>query len=432
LAAGARDRSDACDAIYKRHAPGGGSSAPAAKEMIREVAQPFITLLAEQDETYHWGELAAVWNVAERQQRAFVKQPLMNESDFARIDAGSSNAIPRIQQLMREPIEPADISPHRMPPLLLADSHLVWFDRQQGVMRMDLATGETEAIVAPQAIGIAWGLSPDGGTLLVKSAQPGKLLDCRGDFLDLESKALRGPFTTDTGRRTDRDDACRFSPDGGLVAVAVDSENDVALKLLDAATGEERPLEIPVEWDVAALTFSADGSLLAFIDGDPKASADVSFGQLRLIDVATGQERPTLIKDTVYSLAFSPDGQTLAAVSGGGTTALLLDVESGQVREAIDDFTSRITAVAFSPDSRLLVVAGGAIDSDYYPAPAYEEEAVQAELKIFSAAGGKLLLALAGHRHLITSAAFSPDGHTLATGSWDRTVRLWDCTAAGE
>lgn len=430
LAAGADDRSDACAAIFKRHAPGGGISAAAAKEMIQVVGKPFVDLLAEQDRTFHWGELAAVWNVAERQQRAIVKQPPMNETDLARIDPNGAGAFREIQALMVKPVEPADVSPHRLPPLLLGDSHLVWLDRQQGVMRMDLATQETEAIVAPQAVGLAWALSPDGGTLLVKSAQPGKLRDRRGDFLDLATKALRGPVTSESHSWFDRDIACRFSPDGALVAVPVVNENDAALKLIDAATGDERPLQITVEWDVAALTFSPDGGLLAFIDGKPIAEAEVSFGHLRLIDVETGQERPTLIKDTVYSLAFSPDGQTLAAVSNGGTTVLLLDVESGQVRGTIDDFTALIAAVAFSPDSRLLAVAGG--EFDHYPAPAYEIEAVQAELKIFSAAGGKLLLALAGHRHLITSAAFSPDGHTLATGSWDRTVRLWECAGAGE
>jgi WD40 repeat protein len=40
-------------------------------------------------------------------------------------------------------------------------------------------------------------------------------------------------------------------------------------------------------------------------------------------------------------------------------------------------------------------------------------------------ATGKEIGVLRGHKNSVRSVAFSPDGHTLATGSWDNTARLW-------
>ncbi|WP_319056764.1 nSTAND1 domain-containing NTPase [Streptomyces europaeiscabiei] len=79
------------------------------------------------------------------------------------------------------------------------------------------------------------------------------------------------------------------------------------------------------------------------------------------------------------------------------------------VHRRLSGHTDEVRAVAFSPDRNTL--ATGSADKT---------------VRLWDPATGKTRTTLKGHTDQVTSVAYSPDGHTLATGSADKTVRLWD------
>ena len=139
----------------------------------------------------------------------------------------------------------------------------------------------------------------------------------------------------------------------------------------------------------------------------PPAAQD---GTVRLWDVASGQPRGEPLTGhtgAVWSVAFSPDGQTLAS-GGRDRTVRLWDVASGQSRG--QPVTSTVSSIAFSPDGQTVASA--------------HEEGVLVLWDVET--GQPRSRAFFGHAGPIWSVAFSPDGRTFASGSEDRTVLLWD------
>ena len=96
----------------------------------------------------------------------------------------------------------------------------------------------------------------------------------------------------------------------------------------------------------AALAFSPDGESLAAIN---KQSAF-------LWDVRTGEEKQIFeAGDDAIRLAFSPDGATLATF--GGKEAVLWDVQTGTVRRKLSRPGAAIKGLAFSPDGKTVATA---------------------------------------------------------------------------
>ncbi|MFE9889834.1 hypothetical protein [Streptomyces scopuliridis] len=120
--------------------------------------------------------------------------------------------------------------------------------------------------------------------------------------------------------------------------------------------------------------------------------------------------------ERVSSVAFSPDGRTLATGSGDATVRLW-DVsdpaDAKPVGKPLKDGPGRLWAVAFAPDGKTL-----ATGADDFKARLWDVS----DPKKPKRRGAPLK----GHTNTVASLAFSPDSRTLATGSGDSTVRLWN------
>lgn len=110
----------------------------------------------------------------------------------------------------------------------------------------------------------------------------------------------------------------------------------------------------------------------------------------------------------VTSVAFSPDGRTVASGSHDYTVKLW-DVATEKLKRTLEGHTGRVTSVPFSPDGET-VASGGWDDT----------------LRLWNAETGELKRTLEGHTGRVWLVAFSPDGETVASGSVDGTLRLWD------
>ena len=154
-------------------------------------------------------------------------------------------------------------------------------------------------------------------------------------------------------------------------------------------------------YHVTSVAFSPDGGSLASGSADNTA---------KLWDISTFQEVQTLIHDNyVNSVAFSPDGSLLAS-GDEDSLVKLWDVSTFQeVKTLSHSWDGWVTSVVFSPDGSLL--ASG------------DEDNV---VKLWDASTFQEIRILTGHDDYVKSVAFSPDGSLLASGSDDETVKLWD------
>ena len=322
----------------------------------------------------------------------------------------------------------------------------------------DIGTGERRQILTPHKIVGEVMFSPDGRTIVSSSAKDIRLWDMTTGEFKTRLEEITGTYNIvfnadgtllyggnrsefrlwdpDTGKiklRLGLTSSYRrplpvLSPDSQTIVAAVG--NDYAVQLLDTHIGRSKDIPIGdpkyvkmimvsdgiskiVDYAtkrVQSIAFSPDGRTLAI-------SSD---GEIRLWDPKTEQQKAILTGEgSFYDLLFSPDGRTLAAKSATSRDGLHIylwnidttDIRNSGLRHIIRDHNHEVSSVTFSPDGEIL--AGG-----------YRSE----KIKLWEAATGELKTTCDGYPyHLrVQSVAFAPNGGTLAS------LNIWTQSSAGK
>jgi WD40 repeat protein len=188
-----------------------------------------------------------------------------------------------------------------------------------------------------------------------------------------------------------------FSADRGSRYLAA-AMSDGRLRLWETATQKELPVKLPSRLALYDLAWNSDGTLLTGGFEQHVLSWNVKAGEAKKLP---------MFKAQIVSLACRPGHHELLISLSNGQL-YFVDPLANETIALNSGHAGNVKVVRFSPTGQTFVTGG--VDGQI----AWHDWTTRQVTKKFVA-----------HQHEISSLAFSADGQKLASGSWDRTVKVW-------
>ena len=197
------------------------------------------------------------------------------------------------------------------------------------------------------------------------------------------------------------------SPDGKWLATGSFRE----VTIWDVATGTPKQRIGGFAHSVVALAFRSDGKSLAAAGGFPTED-----GEVKLIDPTNGYITLDLKRahsDTVFGVAFSPDGKRLATASADKFVKVW-ELPAGTLAKSFEGHTQHVLDVAWTPDGKRLVSAGA-----------------DALLKVWDFEKGEKVRDIPGFGKQVTRLSALSNSPTVLAAAGDGTVRSINTETGG-
>ena len=273
-----------------------------------------------------------------------------------------------------------------------------------GIWIYDARTGESIRLLTGHTDYVRCvAFSPDGRTL-VSGSYDGTIR-----LWDVGTGEPKATLTGHTGRIY----SVAFSPDGETLA---SGGSDEFIKFWDVRSGELLRTIAGHAGRVDSVVYAPDGETLVSYGADRSIHVwDAKTGEF-LMALDPEFEDAGLELDRIYAIAYSPDSERLASGNSDGRIRVW-DTRTGALKSTLIARASDVTAVMFSPDGQILA---GAVSVENGSTIEFWNVATGERLKSFVGPTD------GGHTDRITSLVFSKDGGTLASSSYDETIRFWN------